>query len=485
MAFLATDRFQRIVQALSPVRLRSLVLIFAGAAAIKLLILAVDHTLAFHSDSGSYLQDAVTLRASWPRPLGYGLFIRLVFLLTGGVHIKALMLFQSLTGALLAPIVYFVGRRFLTAGPRLALVAALLVTLSPGNLVIERFMLSDAVTSTVLALSLVGLLLYLERPSARRGLVLGIAAVLPLLFRAIWAYLPALYLVMAALLLLRREGRRQALRGLVTATVVTVCVYLGYSAVFSRSSTGEVDLGAGTSGFSGWVLWGSVARFAEAGDLEGFAGGDVLLSDLESLQRNGSYQIWDFTSTAHQLREQRYGGSFVDTNKALLHASWRILCRHPLQFGLQFLQAVGRFFTGEPGNADLSRPVEIDPSVGRDFATYGGIDFSTLPQRPPEVGPAYRAWRGSRWLFVSALFVGLPITLWRPYRRRMLLALSLVGISYLLVVNVAIGFIFVERYFLPVEYIGTLILMGSLAALWRRRPRAHRQSAARNENVSD
>ncbi|MEM7480141.1 MAG: hypothetical protein AAF481_03110 [Acidobacteriota bacterium] len=455
--------------------------VFGAALVTKLVFWWLDPVLALHSDSGLYLKDSFSLQPSWPRPIGYGIFLRVLTELLGEVRIGAVSLAQTLIGAALATGTFAISRRYLRAPLWAAALGAALVTLSPGNLLLERYLLSDALALAVLGLCVALLLAYLQRPGLLRGALLGLAAVLPLVLRASWSLLPLVFLAMALFAFYRptesptadpferRDLRRRALIGLIAALAVGFLSTVAYSGVFSRTTLGEVDLAAGTSGFAGWTLWASVGRFAEPGDLDGIPGGEILLSDRESLQRNGSYQIWDFDSTAHRLRKEFHDGSMVKTNQTLERAAVRVALRHPLSFTGQFLTALKRFFLPTQGNNDYSSALTVDDSVDKFFMQLIGLDIETLDRTPGLTGVLYRPWRYSRWFFSSLLLAGFGWAVLRPRRRLAVLAVATVGVSYLLVVNLAVGFVFVERYYLPVEYLATLVLVGLLAAPGSRR----------------
>lgn len=453
----------------------------AGFGAIALACLAaallawwIDHPVLLHSDSGSYVRDAYERSPDWPRPLGYGLFLSIVFTLAGGPKLGVVVLLQCLLGAAVGIATFALARRALGAPRWVAAAAALAATLSPLHLLLQRFVLADALALALVAAALAALFWFVERPGPLSALALGAAAAAPLLVRAVWVFLPALLplLGLAGAWLRHPEGplRRRLGRAAwaALALAAAAAIYGGYSHAVAGSLGGEATATAGASGFSGWVLWGSVARFAEPGDLDGVPGGEILLSDPESLRRNGSWQIWDFGSTAHRLRIERFGGSFAATDRALLRAALRVAARHPIGFARQLGWSLGRFFRPIQGNADYSRPLDLDPTVGGHLERYAGIALPPPAERASRLGPAVRAWRWSRWLLSGAVVAALAAGLVRPRRWFALLAVGALGTAYLLVVNLAVGFVFVERYYLPIEYLGILSLAAAAGA-WRRR----------------
>lgn len=458
-----------VLSRLPPPRLYALVAL--GCLLAKLALWAFDHGVLLHSDSGNYVRDAYTMRPAWPRPIGYAVFLRVIFELPvfelSISRLSGTVGAQTLLGAALGVATFAFAERLLGASRGWSLVAAVVVTLSPLALVLERYILADVLGVAALAAALAALLVFVRRPSGPSALLFGIAAVLPQMVRAAWAFLPLLLVALALVAVTDRprDGRRRAVALTGLAGVLTLLLTVGYAWFFSAYNLGQTDLAAAGSGFAGWTLWGSVARFAEPDDLDGFPYADVLMSDPESLARNGSFQIWDFDSTANRLRRERFDDSFVRTNPVLLRAGLRVAVRHPLAVAGQLGGALLCFFRPVLGNNDYSRVIEVDArSIGH-IEWLLGPEAIPSPRRPPRIGPALRLWRWLRWLWSGALFVALAVGLARPRRRFPVLAVGAVGVAYLLVVNLAIGFVFVERYFLPVEYLGVLATV-ALAAVF-------------------
>lgn len=451
---------------LSPSPIRLVWLVTAVCFLVQMALWVLDHPVLLHSDSGQYLQEAADLAPGWARPAGYPVFLRAVFLLAGGVDLDAVVAAQALAGALLGGLTFLLAWRALSAPLWAAATAALLATVSPLALMLQRYVLADSVTVLAVALAVGVFFAFLARPSPRSAAALGVAAVAPLLLRAVWVFLPPLLLVLALLWLAlhRPPAWRRFTAHLALAVLVAGLLWGGYAAAFHRRTTGTAHPAADVSGFSGWVLWASVARFAEPGDLDGIAGGELLLSDPASLERNGSWQIWDFGSTAHRLRNELCGGNFVEANRRLRGAALRLVARHPLAAAGQVATAAGRFFSPDRGNADYSRPLELDPATAALVERQAGARV-LADRQGSRLGALYRGWRYSRPLWTAALLVALLAALVRPRRRFALLVVAAVGAGYLLVVAVAVGFIFIERYYLPVEYLAVLSLAGLAGAL--------------------
>ena len=459
-----------------PLGRRSRPAVYAGVAlgclALKAAVLLLDHAPRFHNDSGSYLRDSLRLVPNWPRPLGYGVILRGLWTVVGGVDLNAVVVFQGLAGAALGVLTFALGERALRLPRGVAAAAAAVVVASPLALVVERYVLSDALTVAVVAVSIAALFVYLARPRAATAVLAGATAALPCLMRSAWVFLPLLAVGLAALWQLPGAGRdaRRAAAFLGIALVSALAVYVPYSAAFSHHNLGEVDITANGSGFTGWLLWASVSSFAEPADLAGIPGAEVLLADPEALrQRNPAYQIWDFDAPPNRLRKERFGGSFVRTNRYLLRVALRVAARHPVRLAEVIGRGLLRFFLPAPGFDDYAGPLELQPRLYGEFQRLAGIDLASLAPSPPTLAPAFRLWRWSRPVFGFALLAALVAGLAAPRRRFPMLAVSAIGGAYLVVVNAAVPFVFVERYFLPVEYLGVLaaalLIVG--AARWR------------------
>jgi hypothetical protein len=454
-------------------------LVAALCAAVKGAILAFDRTLCFQSDSGSYLVDSLRLVPSWPRPLGYGTFLHVVWAAAGGVDFSALLLAQAAVGAALGVLTFALGERALSLPRAAAAAAALVVTASPLELQFERFLLSDALALAVAALALVALFVYLARPGFATAAALGLAAMLPCLVRSVWVFLPPLLVGLAAFWQLAAPPRRRTILRLAAALACSLAVYSAYSIAFTRHNTGKVDATSDPSGFGGWLLWATVSPFAEPDDLAGMPGGALLTEDTAELRRRSPvFQIWDFNSAPHKVARRYYNGNLVAANRFLLHAGLRVALHHPVRYALSVVHGLGAYFRPHAVADDYSRPLKLATRTRGQLLRFGGLDFDRAPREESRLAPAFRVWRWSRPLLSSALVIVLAAGLLAPRRRFPFLVVGAVGGAYLAAVDVAVPYLFVERYYLPVEYFGVLSAALLAAALLRRLDRRRATTAA-------
>jgi hypothetical protein len=192
-------------------------------AVVRALALAAYWPAFVRSDGPTYLQLSRHLVPSPDRVVGYSAFLRVLSWVLDSVWFFALV--QHLLGLLTAVLVYALLRRRGCSG-RLATLGALPLLLDGMQLVLEQWVLSDAVYQLVLVVGVV-LLLWRPRPRtlevALAGLVLGLSVLVRVGGEP--AVLPALLLVV----LVGRGWRRTVLHAVLVA-VTFAAPLVGYAA---------------------------------------------------------------------------------------------------------------------------------------------------------------------------------------------------------------------------------------------------------------
>ncbi len=223
-----------------------------GLALRLVVVLAYRPALWFHGDSFSFLERGVHLRTDSVRPMGYGLLLRALEPLPH--NLSVLTALQHTLGLSIAAMLYALLVR-LTVPRWVAVLASLPVLLDGYQLQLEHLVMSDVLYAFLTTVGVV-VLLWNERPSARRaagaGVLLGVAAVT----RSIGLPVAAALLVV---LVLRRVG----LRAVAAAGLACFLPVAAYGAWFHA----EQSRWALTNS-NGIFLYSRVMAFADCSRLE-------------------------------------------------------------------------------------------------------------------------------------------------------------------------------------------------------------------------
>lgn len=225
---------------------RVLLVVLAVAVALRVLAtVAFRPGLELFGDSYSYLHNAHHLRVYWFHPLGYPVFLRLLW----WMHFTlAVVVVQHLLGLAVGLAVYLLLRR---AGirPAYAAVAAAPVLLDAYEVDVEQFILSDTLFLALLVVAF-ALVLVPRAPSWLLAGGAGLALAAATLTRGVGG---ALLLPLAAYLLIRRVGWRPIV-AFATATVLPVIGYMvAFNARYHSYALESTD---------GLWLYGHTATFA-------------------------------------------------------------------------------------------------------------------------------------------------------------------------------------------------------------------------------
>ena len=191
-------------------------LLLSGLTVRALVFRAYPPAFAYYDDSRHYLRAALTTTPHDMRPFGYSAFLKILSI-TGRTSVISLA--QLLIGLGLAVVVYAVALR--RGLPRwLALVAAAPVLLDARQIIIEHYILSDALFSA-LVLSAVAVLLWRDRPTPARCAAAGLLGAAAMLTRSVGAVPLAILLLYPVI---RRLGWRPVL-AFALAAVVPLAAY--------------------------------------------------------------------------------------------------------------------------------------------------------------------------------------------------------------------------------------------------------------------
>jgi hypothetical protein len=269
--------------------------------AVKVLILLFDASPRFFLwDSVTYLQGAIG--GPLPRDRSF-----LYSLLIGGVAVPthslgALVLAQTLAGAVSAMLVFFILRLFFAVRFGFALSAALLVAIEPGQLFYERMVMAEAFGG-MLWLAFVTLVLAFLRDGRTFWLpIIALAGILSISFRLNGTAI--ILIVSCALPLLRAaftgtiaatlaspHGRRQLAVQLALATVCTLAVHAAYRQVVAEVAHTK----PGYIGTEGLFMLGFVAPAVERKDFADTGCSTDVLGKIQRPLRDSrtrEYQLW-------------------------------------------------------------------------------------------------------------------------------------------------------------------------------------------------
>ncbi|MFL6076316.1 MAG: hypothetical protein ACJ73S_23225 [Mycobacteriales bacterium] len=300
--------------------------LLAAGLALRVLAFVAYWPALWFPDSQHYLRNAVlSPHPDEQRPFGYP---ALVWIFAKS-HAPAwtLAAFQNLLGlAVVAGIYLLVVRR---GGPRwLAVVAAAPLALDANALLVEHYLLAEALFTALLAAA-VGLLLWADRPGWLAATGAGLLFALSGLTRTVGLPLAGLGLLY---LLVRRVGWR-ALAGFALAVVLPIGGYL----VWYHSSHGVFA----TTQYSGRFLYGRVAPFADCTRTP-VHGAEARLCETHHISGNPDDYVWHSNSPG-----RRYFPSVKDDPK-LSDFATKVIEHQPVDYAKAVVRDTLKYF-------DLSR----------------------------------------------------------------------------------------------------------------------------------
>ena len=262
-------------------------LLLAGAVLRLAVSVAMSPALMFMGDSYDYIQSARSTTPGLFHPFGYSALLRSLMWTN---DLRVVTTLQHLMGLGLGVVTYAVLRRL---GVRrwLSVVAAAPVLLDAYQVIVEQFVLAEVLFELLL---LVGIALLL----ARHRPALGTCAAVGVLVAAAGLTRPAGFVMLLpclGLIAVRRWGWQRLLAPTTGALIV-----IGSYAVWFH----DVHARHGVESFSGRLVYGRVAPFADCGRLE-LSEIERRLCDPRPIEDRpaggGIHYTWDFTSPLYQL----------------------------------------------------------------------------------------------------------------------------------------------------------------------------------------
>lgn len=289
-------------------------------------------------DAATYVSMARTLEFSTSHPMGYPVFLRLCFLLTGKESAAQIVVIQRIAGALAALLVFVIARRQIRVPFPFAVAAALFYCVSPINTLLERALYAETISSALLAGHLLLLGAFIRRRSIMIAVLAGaVAAILPL-FRTVFLYVGPLTIAIVLLTSRFVHGARpirSAACG-VACTAAWLAVYYPYCFAFATNLGGERDpLSLQSTIGGGRFLWTRVLPLLDESDLEGLPWGDELYRTVAPHRQEPFLYLLASPDNPTRVFLERYGLGGAGNEQAdqlLRYAATRVILRHPVGF---------------------------------------------------------------------------------------------------------------------------------------------------------
>ena len=426
-------KFGRLVAASAPLQLLPALL---AIVAVKALVLVLDANPRFFLwDSVTYLQGAIGGPLPRDRSFLYSLLIEAIAVPTHSM--LALVIAQTLAGAIGAFLIYLILRKFLDVRFGIALAAALLFAVEPSQLFYERMVMAEAFGGMIW-LAFVALALAYMRDGRTFWLpVVAFVGILAVSFRLNGT---AVIVIVSSLLpLLRvwftRNGPAIDLRKLALqlglAVACTLVAHLGYRHIVADVAHTK----PGYIGTEGLFMLGFVAPAIEQKDFRDTGCDADVLSGLSRPlhdPRTREYQLWGerglWAAMQRQCPQPEAAADIV------AHRAW---ARIPAKILPMAFATTAQYFDDTEAtwrmNSDLGRkgmlPLELIDITGK----YFGFDVSSIAFTDTLTSVWFEH---SRWwltgCFLLAPFLAIAL-LWRTRRdantsAAKLLALMLIGL---------------------------------------------------------
>ncbi len=281
---------------------RHIALVLLAIAAVKLTILLIDPNPRFFLwDSVTYLRGAIDGTLPRDRSFLYSLLIGAIAVPLHSLH--ALVIAQSLAGVAGAFFVYLILRVFLRVRFDIALLAALLVAIEPGQLFYERMVMAEAFGSAIWLGFLVLVLAYVRDGRMIWLPAIALAGILAIAFRLNGT---AVVLLVAPCLPLwrtwfgdsgprtaaeRSMQRRRVALHLAVSVAMTLVLHVGYRHIVAEIAHTR----PGYIGTEGLFLLGFTAPAVTAADFDGTGCDPTVLSHVQRAlddPRTREGQLW-------------------------------------------------------------------------------------------------------------------------------------------------------------------------------------------------
>ena len=347
------------------------------AVAIALRVLATvafRPALGLYGDSYSYVRNAHHLVVYWFHPIGYPIFLRLLW----WTHfVIVVVILQHLIGLAIGLGIYLLVRR---AGirPAYAAVAAAPILLDAYEVDLEQFLLSDTLFLALIVVA-IALLVVPSKPGPLLAGGAGLALAAATVTRGIGG---ALLVPLVIYLLVRRVGWRSIV-ALVAVTVLPVFAYMAnFNAHYHSYALETTD---------GLWLYGHTATFARCDRLPA-AERPLCPTEPLSQRRSSEYYTWDQHAPLYQLYPP---GERPAAGRKFAMA---VIKAQPLGYAKTTVVSLARDFAPLRRDASWAWPVEawqmspvIHPHLTNVELTRETFSGATSRRRPPHTRSMHAA----------------------------------------------------------------------------------------------
>lgn len=450
--------------------------VFAAILVVKFTLLAFDPTARlFFGDSASYIHSALT---GWVPPDRSYLYGRLFLATALAAHsMFALVLVQTLFGAITAILLFRILRENFAAQPSLAAALALLYSVGPAQLFYERMVMAESAGTLCLTIMFVAGFAYVKRPHWLWPILWAAAGILAVAFRLSdlpvvlgFTILPVLACAIGGA---PRLPALKVLAHLGVALVAAAALHDGYRHWYGHIEGSRPDYIADAGYFrlglvAPLVTQDEVARAGLPADLLDRVGPDLRdprMREAQVWENNGLIALVRNAKQGYGNRTARKLSSYAVRGDpfGILRMAWSTLCDY---FDPTVVRARMRDDVGSrPANADLTEKLRLCCDYDAGVLEVG-------------LNPVARYFAASTPWLTACYFGLLPLALavllvyWRKARSSaLLLAATSAG---MVTAQTLFSHIVSFRYLHPFPFM-VLLCVGALAAAVRGR----RESASR------
>jgi hypothetical protein len=378
----------------------------AVALTLRIVLYMVDPKPLFTTDSGTYLRGSRTLFLPYDRPVGTGLFYRLVLRIVD--DLRTLVAAQALLGVFTTVLSYALGRES-GLGRRTAIGAAVVVSVAPSTLLFEKTMHAEALAVFLVALTLLALVVALR--SEPRWPWVGVGV---LTMGAFFVRTATFSLLLTALLAVFLWWPKGGLKRL-TAAVVLAATAAVPAAVYGSAMAYQTlrlldEAHFGITFFDGVSIFALVAEHTNCENPKRLPPmRAVLCADPAFLDGDPGRILWGEGPVQAAIRIREWPPVNAELRRLALEA----ILRDPVDFARESLGRVtglfgaydpGHFLTyaANPADAGLGEVVSVTFASDIVYPPPGYISFYSR---------ALSVWYRLRWLAMAGLLGAAALSL--------------------------------------------------------------------------
>ena len=315
-------------------------------ACLKLIMYVMDpNPQVFLGDSGTYLKTAQALWIPPDRSFVYGFLVRL---LTRNSHsLDSVVASQSFAGLVTSLLAATILVRFFRARFAVAAVVAVALTLEPQQLLFERFVLTESLSTAFFAAFLLSTLEYLRSRRLWMLVAMQLAGVILIMLRM--TFLPALMITtVCAPIFACFSERKIALRQLAVHLSISLVLFAGLHSGYQRWYGWLANQPPAYSYADGFFLIANVSPLVTPNDTDDMALRPVLAQQLKYAKDPNAMNARNAEMFAEGGLVPRIKDALKDEYRANVESrqiARRVILHSPIEFlGLAF-QTYAKFFS--------------------------------------------------------------------------------------------------------------------------------------------